>query len=121
MCILVFEYLASFNQRFKNTEIDLSPTNIMISPIEAFNKALENCETAEGRDKLREVQVYINTTKAETKYDNTAFIAGLAEVITGGRFNGMEKLKQINPKLFTPTERKSRNIDDDPYENVVWL
>ena len=33
MYLFVFEYLASFNQRFKNTEIDLSPTNIMISPI----------------------------------------------------------------------------------------
>lgn len=70
--------------------------------IKAFNKSLEECETAEGRDRLRLAQMYVNSVNIETKYDNTAYIIGLASVISGGNIAPIMALKQINNKIPDP-------------------
>lgn len=70
--------------------------------IKAFNKSLEECETAEGRDRLRLAQMYTNSVNIETKYDQTAYIIGLASVISGGNIAPIRALKQINNKIPDP-------------------
>lgn len=70
--------------------------------IKAFNKSLEECETAEGRDRLRLAQMYTNSVNIETKYDQTAYIIGLASVISGGNIAPIKALKQINNKIPNP-------------------
>lgn len=70
--------------------------------IKAFNKSLEECETAEGRDRLRLAQMYTNSVNIETKYDQTAYIIGLASVISGGNIAPIKALKQINNKIPDP-------------------
>ena len=69
------------------------------SYVDEFSKALENCDTDEGRDKLRLAQMYVNTVKVNTVYDNTAFIVGLASLLTGTQTDPLKELKKINPKL----------------------
>ena len=71
--------------------------------INAFNKSLEECETAEGRDRLRLAQMYTNSVHVQTKYDQTAYIIGLASVISGGNVAPIKALRQINNKIPDPT------------------
>lgn len=55
--------------------------------IEQFNESLKACETKEGRDKLRIVQIFVNTVSCNTDANNTAFIHGLATILAGGDFS----------------------------------
>ena len=67
--------------------------------IDEFHKALEACETADGRDIMRVAQMYVNSVSVDTKYDNTAYIIGLAAILSGGKINAIEELQKINKKL----------------------
>lgn len=70
--------------------------------INNFLHDLEKCETEQARDAMRQAQVYINTVDdlVQSAYDRTAFIASLASVMTGGKFDHIKELKQINPRTF---------------------
>lgn len=58
------------------------------------------CETEEGRDKFRLAQLYINSVDVGTKYDNTAFIIGLASILSRpGNMDPINELVKINPKI----------------------
>lgn len=72
--------------------------------IEDFKKSLLECETAEGRDRLRAAQMYINTVTVKTCYDNTAFITCLGAILTGQSIGIVKELKKINPELFKTKE-----------------
>lgn len=74
--------------------------------ISEFCKKLEQCETAEARDAMRIAQMYINSVEVETKYDNTAFIVGLAAILTGKTMEPVEELKKINKNLPEPPRRR---------------
>lgn len=67
--------------------------------VDKFNKSLEECETAEGRDTLRIAQMFVNTVNVDTKYDNTAYIIGLASILSNGRMSAIDELKKINKNL----------------------
>lgn len=62
-------------------------------------EALENCETPEGRDTMRIAQMFVNTVNVDTKYDNTAYIIGLAAILSKGGISPIDELKKINKKL----------------------
>jgi chromosome segregation ATPase len=66
--------------------------------IDEFNDALKNCETAEGRDTLRLAQMFVNSVDIESVQNNTAYINGLACILSGGKcgsmFNGFKKLEK---------------------------
>ena len=67
--------------------------------IEAFNKSLSECESAEGRDAMRRAQVFVNSVDVDTKYDNTAYIIGLAAILSDGKMGAINELKKFNPKM----------------------
>lgn len=67
--------------------------------IDAFFKALNEAETPEARDALRIAQMYVNSVTVNTKYDNTAFIVGLAAILSKGAIAPMDELHKINPKI----------------------
>lgn len=67
--------------------------------IDKFNNALKECETAEGRDAMRRAQVFINTVKVDSKYDNTAYIIALGAILSDGAYGPIDELKKINPKI----------------------
>lgn len=73
--------------------------------IEKFNAAIADCETAEGRDAMRRAQMFVNSVSVDSKYDNTAYIIGLASILTSGAMGAMDELKKMNPKLFDGAER----------------
>lgn len=68
--------------------------------IDDFNESLQNTETAEARDKLRLAQIFINTVDINSKYDNTAFIVGLAALLSGSGVNVVGEMKKINKDVF---------------------
>lgn len=76
--------------------------------INDFNKSLEECETQEGRDRMRIAQMFVNSVDIDTKYDNTAFIIGLSAILSGGKINAIKELKKINSKLPSPFEEVIR-------------
>lgn len=78
----------------------------VVQYIEKFNAAITECETAEGRDAMRRAQMFVNSVSVDSKYDNTAYIIGLASILTSGAIGAMDELKKMNPKLFNP--------DDEP-------
>ncbi len=67
--------------------------------IDRFQKALTECETPEARDALKTAQMFINSVDVDTKYDNTAFIIGLASILSQGRTAPIEELQKINSKI----------------------
>lgn len=67
--------------------------------LQNFNMALENCETQEGRDRLKLAQMFINSVDVDTKYDNTAYIIGLAAILSRGEIAPIEELRKINKKI----------------------
>lgn len=74
-----------------------------LAQIEEFQRTLEQAETDEARDLLRLAQMYVNTVNVNTVYDNTAFIIGLAAVLSGGKSADMKQLKKIDAKIRKPT------------------
>lgn len=68
--------------------------------LDSFFEALKNCETAEGRDAMRRAQTFVNSVTLNTVYDNTAFIVGLASILSNGEIGAIEEFKKIDPKLF---------------------
>lgn len=69
--------------------------------IAKFNEALKECETAEGRDVMKTAQIYVNSVNIDTKYDNTAYIVGLAAILSNSKINALSELRKINTKLPT--------------------
>ena len=67
--------------------------------IDEFHKSLMECESEIGRDSMKAAQMFVNTVSVDTKYDNTAFIIGLAAILSNGRINPISELKKINKKL----------------------
>lgn len=75
-----------------------------ISYIDRFLSDLEKCETPEARDVMRVAQTYVNTVSIDTKYDNTAFIIGLASILSQGKTAPINELRKINRKIPTPPD-----------------
>ena len=64
--------------------------------IEEWKASLKQCETQEGRDTLRLMQVFVNSVDIKTAYDNTAYINGISTILSGGKVEAMpEKIKKI--------------------------
>ena len=75
--------------------------NDALSYIGQFNTALLQCETPEARDQMKKAQMFVQSTSVDTKYDNTAFIIGLAAILsdnTNGQW-ALKELSKINTKL----------------------
>lgn len=70
-----------------------------IDYINSFFKTLSECETPEARDSIKIAQTYINAVSIDTKYDNTAFIIGLASILSQWNTGAIEQLYKINPKI----------------------
>ena len=70
--------------------------------IAKFEESLANCESEEGRDAMRTAQLFIDATDVVTKYDNTAYIIGLASILSNGKVGAMETLNKINKRLPSP-------------------
>lgn len=83
----------------------------MVQYIEKFNAALSECETAEGRDAMRRAQMFVNSVSVNSKYDNTAYIIGLASILTNGSIGAIDELKKVNPKLFGIETKDELSID----------
>ena len=67
--------------------------------MKTFTQSLAECETAEGRDTIRTAQLYIESVDISTAYDNTAYIIGLASILSNGNVGAMQTLQKINKKL----------------------
>lgn len=69
--------------------------------IEQFNTALLQCETPEARDQMKKAQMFVQSTSVDTKYDNTAFIIGLAAILSDNTQGSwaLAELSKINTKL----------------------
>lgn len=70
--------------------------------LEDIVKSLRECETPEMRDRMKLAQLFVDSVTVQTKYDNTAYIIGLADIIKGGLPDGIGTLRKINTKLPKP-------------------
>ena len=77
------ERKSNIEKRLSESSRILEEQRIQLSQmIYEFKNCLSECETAEGRDAARKVAFYIANTKVNTPYDNTAFIYGLAALLS---------------------------------------
>lgn len=67
--------------------------------VERFCAGLAECETDEGRDAMKRAQMFVNTVDPKTAYDNTAFIIGLASILSSGKTATIDELRKINKKI----------------------
>lgn len=86
--------------------------------IDRFYQELSNLETAEARDRLKLAQLFANSVKVETKYDNTAFIVGMAALLSGAKVDVLKEIRALNPRVakHCPEEvpEWAKNEDDYP-------
>lgn len=87
--------------------------------IDKFFKAIEECETPAGRDAIKIAQMYVNSVDVDTKYDNTAFIIGLASILSQGGIAPVEELHKINSKIPNITIDCNTYVTRDGREAVV--
>lgn len=93
--------LSAYEKRLDDKEDELRCLgDEIIAYITQFNDSLKECETAEGRDAVRKLQLFVNAVEVETKYDNTSYITGLWAILSGEKVAAIDKLKKMNPKLF---------------------
>ena len=64
-----------------------------------FNIELLNAETPEQRDALRTAQFFINNVNIDTKYDNTAYISGLAAILSNGGVSTTMQLQKSDSSM----------------------
>lgn len=65
--------------------------------INSFNKRLMECETPQGRDNMRKLQLFLNLTNyMMTPGTAPAFIVALAAIMSEKEFNVTESMKRIN-------------------------
>jgi tetratricopeptide (TPR) repeat protein len=95
------EYLRHHEEVIETRIADFAESkySVTVAYIDRFFKALDECETPEARDALKVAQMFVNTVGVETKYDNTAFIIGLAGILTKGAIAPVEELQKINKKI----------------------
>ena len=70
----------------------------MIEYIESFNKALLESKDPEEANTLKKAQLFINSVNVETPQNNTAYINGLAAILSDGRTGLIWGLKQTKPE-----------------------
>lgn len=63
--------------------------------IENFKKVLYRMETPEGRDALATAQIFIESIDIDTKYDNTAYINGLALILSQGNIGTATRIRKV--------------------------
>ena len=107
----VADYRAHIKRSERELEELATEKDRMARYIETFNKSLSDCSSEEGRDRLRAAQFFANNTRIETCYDNTAFIRGLAAILSGGKIADFaEKIEKLDPDKFKADKRKLRRI-----------
>ena len=76
--------------------------------LKKFEERLMKYEKAEQRDALRTAQTFVNTVKIQTPQNNTAFIIGLASILTGKNID-VEKLERVSldPDVFYEIRKKT--------------
>lgn len=67
--------------------------------IDKFYEAINKCETEEGRDALRIAQMFVNSINIDTCYDNTAYIKGLALILSRGNIAAMDMLERVEKNV----------------------
>ena len=103
--------LAKFNAEFQKV-IDERYRHLF-EYIESFYAALNECETAEGRDAMRRAQVFINSVNVETDQNNSMFIQGLALVMAGNPIGNITKIEKVSMPERWKYDRK-RIFAKDP-------
>lgn len=71
--------------------------------IQVFTESLKQCESAEGRDRMKAAQMFCESVTIRTAYDNTEFIKGLAAILAGQTVAALSAgIKQISQIKETP-------------------
>lgn len=89
------EAAAVSRQWEKYTEVDKEFREGVKKYVEDFQTLLRNCETAKARDALRVAQMFTDSVKIKTVYDNTAYINGLANILCGKEIPAPIALRKV--------------------------
>lgn len=77
--------------------------------LEEFEARLMKCETAEQRDALRTAQAFVNNIEILSPQNNTAYIIGLASILTGKNIDvGKLEPVSLNPDMFYDLKKKKK-------------
>lgn len=71
--------------------------------INEFYKTIKMCDTDEGRDTMRKIQVYLDLVDNSRSGDNAAYINGLARILSQGRLEKDFEFKRVtrNPPYIS--------------------
>lgn len=67
--------------------------------LEGLIEKIENCGDQETKNTIALMQTFHQAIDIDTKYDNTAFIAGCAAILSKGKIDALTEFKKINPKI----------------------
>lgn len=74
--------------------------------LKEFSEKLLTCETAEARDTLRMLQTFRNSIEIKSMLDNTAYIIGMAAIITGKKFDPVKEFRKIKLEADMEVHRR---------------
>lgn len=77
--------------------------------VQDFTESLKQCESAEGRDRMKAAQMFCESVTIRTAYDNTEYIKGLAAILAGQTVAALDSgIKRISPT--TGTQKAGRKL-----------
>lgn len=88
------------NMREERINGIISANEEIIKYCDHFKEWVSSCETPEGRDQIKKLQLFVNSVEIKTAYDNTAFIKGVSEILSSNAITGdipESGLKKVNP------------------------
>lgn len=89
------DFDTAFKDSYRKQEAELEQKQ---KELNDYIDKLTECETAEARDKVRMLKIYKDSVDVDTKYDNTAYIAGVGAILAGNT-TPTNTLKTINKKI----------------------
>lgn len=72
--------------------------------LEELLKKIENSGDQETKNTIALMQTFYQAVEINTKYDNTAFIAGCAAILSKGKIDALTEFKKVNPKVTSMTD-----------------
>ena len=73
-----------------------------------FKEWVSSCETPEGRDQIKKLQLFVNSVEIKTAYDNTAIIKGVAGILSSNSITG--DIPECELKKVNPTEISRKDL-----------
>ena len=77
--------------------------------LEGLLEKINSCADQATKNTISKAQAFLQMTNIQTKYDNTAFIIGLASILSNGGVDAIGEMQKINPQITSSSVRAKQD------------